>query len=340
MSQLLNLTECGIYCSAGDFYIDPWRPVQKAFISHAHSDHARSGNATYICHKHTTPILELRLGNLNNFRSVDYGESISVNGVKITFHPAGHIIGSSQIRVEHNGRVEVFSGDYKTSQDGLSTPFEPIKCHHFISESTFGLPVFKFSDTNQIATNFQDWVKRNNEKGLNSIVFAYSLGKAQRIVNLSPENVEVFVHDSIFKTNQVIQSAGISLNAYQHANEFDKLKNQGALIITPPATMDSKWLKRFEPYSTAYASGWMQIRGNKKRLAVDKGIVISDHADFQGIIEAVNATGCEKVSFTHGYADFMARHFSEKSLEATVLKTDFMGDHESQSENLVVSIPE
>jgi putative mRNA 3-end processing factor len=327
MSELLIYTSQGIYCPKGDFYIDPWKPVHKAIVSHAHADHAIYGHAFYFCHNDTKPVLKHRLGNTIHVESYDYGHKIKINDVIVSLHPAGHVIGSCQIRVEYKGYVEVFSGDFKTINDNLSMPFEPLKCNHFISESTFGLPVFNFKNTNEIENELVSWVETNKQEGMNSVIFAYSLGKAQRIAQMVSKYFNVFVHSSIYSIHNLFLSAGYNVGNVENFANFNKAIHKGVLIIMPPMLLGSNILHKADPYLTAYASGWMQIRGNKKRINVDKGLVISDHADFKGILETIAETNCEMVSFTHGYADFMSRYVSEKKgIKTTVLHTNYIGE--------------
>ncbi|HEU5054025.1 MAG TPA: DNA ligase-associated DEXH box helicase, partial [Hanamia sp.] len=204
MPNLISFTDKGLYCEAGNFYIDPWKPVDRALITHAHSDHARFGNKLYLCQRFTEPILQLRLEEVN-VETVEWGEKINMNGVSVSFHPAGHIIGSSQIRLEHKGEVWVVSGDFKTEDDGISGKFEPIKCNTFITESTFGLPIYCWKPQSEIYSGIINWINKNKETGKTSILITYSLGKAQRVIQAIKETAEnIFAHGAIFNMQQTL----------------------------------------------------------------------------------------------------------------------------------------
>jgi putative mRNA 3-end processing factor len=325
---LLEFTERGIYCSQADCYIDPWKNVHKALITHAHSDHARSGHTHYIATKDSVPVLRHRLGSFIKIQGVAYGENINVNGVKISFHPAGHIIGSAQIRLEFQGEVWVVSGDYKLENDRICTPFEPVQCHTFITESTFGLPSFKWNDQDLVFADINTWWKDNNAKGVVSVISAYSLGKAQRIIqNLDPTIGNIFTHGAIENTHEVLRKQGFDLITGQKVENTANLKSyEGSLVLAPPSALGSAWTKRFGQYEEAVVSGWMAVKGIKRRRNVERGFVLSDHADWEGLNEAIKATGAENIFVTHGYSEIFARWLSEQGYNADVVKTAFSGD--------------
>jgi putative mRNA 3-end processing factor len=331
---LLEFSDRGLYCPSGDFYIDPWRPVAHAVISHAHSDHARSGHQHYLCHHLTKPLLQLRLGN-HSYESIDWNEPVYRNGVKISLHPAGHIIGSSQIRLEYKGEVWVVSGDYKTENDGLSGAFEPVACHTFITESTFGLPVYKWQPQQFLFEQMQQWVQKNISQGTCSVIFAYSLGKAQRLLQaVAPVTNNIFVHGAVWNTQQVLQEAGIVLPTVQRVSDVvNKEAFKGAVVIAPSSAQDSPWLKRFQPYKIAVCSGWMQVRGNARRQNVDAGFALSDHADWNGLLKAVKATGAEKVFVTHGFQSVFSRYLNENGITAAEVKTEYGGEEGAREED-------
>jgi putative mRNA 3-end processing factor len=326
--NLLEFTDSGIYCAPGSFYIDPWKPVDRALITHAHSDHARFGNKHYLAHHDSIPVLRYRLGEDISVQGIGYGEQISLNGVKISFHPAGHIIGSAQIRVEHKGEVWVFSGDYKLVDDGLSVPFEPVKCHTFISESTFGLPVYKWKPQREVMMEINDWWKKNSAKGLASVLLGYSLGKAQRILyNIDTSIGPVYAHGAVENVNDLIRAQGIDLPPSKRVTpDTPKAEFRNALVLAPPSALASPWLKRFDPYSIAIASGWMRLRGARRRRAADRGFVLSDHADWDELNTAVRETGAEKVFVTHGYTAAFARWLNENGIEAYEGRTQYEGE--------------
>lgn len=330
---MLELTDKGLFCAQGNFYIDPWKPVDKAVITHAHSDHARWGNKSYLAHPLSKGVMRHRLGADLVFQGLEYGEVLQMNGVRLSLHPAGHIPGSAQVRLEHKGEVWVVSGDYKLENDGLSTPFEAIRCHTFITECTFGLPVFQWGAEEDIRQDLKQWWESNAQKGFNSIIFAYALGKAQRLLNmLDPSWGPVFVHGAIAHTNTALRSSGLALPDFEVINK-DSPKVEGACIIAPPSAMGSSWLRKFSPYRTAMASGWMNIRGTRRRRAVDKGIIMSDHADWAGLNKAVDATGANRIFATHGYTSVFVKWLKDKGLEAYELETEFDGENTESTEN-------
>jgi putative mRNA 3-end processing factor len=324
---LIEFTEKGMYVAQAGVYIDPWRGVDRAIITHGHSDHARSGSEHYLSHVQSLPILRRRIGN-QQFQGVVYGESININGVKFSLHPAGHVLGSSQVRVEYKGEIWVASGDYKLENDGVSPAFEPVNCHTFITESTFGLPVFNWQPQHTIMNEINDWWKLNKEKGMCSILLAYSLGKAQRILqHIDPSIGNVYVHGSVASMNEAYEEAGITLNKFQKPTaDLPKSAYAGALVIAPSSTENSSWMKRFEPYSTGIASGWMAMRGFRRRMSADRGFVLSDHADWAGLNKAISATGASKILVTHGYTQPFSRWLNEKGLEAHAVQTRFTGE--------------
>ena len=327
--RLIEFTDKGLYCRPGNFYIDPWRPVEKAVITHAHSDHARAGSDSYLCHHFTKPLLKLRLGE-HAIQGVEWNEPVSLNGVKVSLHPAGHIIGSSQIKVEYNGEVWVVSGDYKLEDDGLSGVFEPVKCHTFISESTFGLPIYHWKPQQQIFEDMTDWINRNKEHGKTSVLIAYSLGKAQRILQGLKETAQtIFVHGAIWNIQEVLLQAGWKLPQVERLTaDTPKELYKGGLVIAPPGAEGSPWMKRFSPYSVGVCSGWMQVRGHARRRNVDAGFALSDHADWPALLTAVHATEAEKVFVTHGFQSAFSRYLNENGIEAGEVKTEYGGEEE------------
>ena len=338
---LIDFTEKGLYCSAGNFYIDPWKPVDKAIITHAHSDHARWGSSNYLCHHYTKPILELRLGP-NSYESVDWNETINMNGVKISLHRAGHIIGSAQIRVEHKGEVWVASGDYKVDDDGLSGAFEPVKCNVFITESTFGLPIYKWKTQPEIYSNIQQWILKNQAAEKASVLIAYSLGKAQRVLQAAAAVTDkIYAHGAIWNMQETLKNAGWKLPEVKRVvPDMPKETFKGAVIIAPPSADGTAWIKRFTPYSIGVCSGWMQVRGNARRKNVDAGFVLSDHADWDGLLQAIKATEAEKVFVTHGFQAAFSRYLNETGIESAEVKTQFGNDEEEAPANVEEGVEE
>ena len=334
--NLISFTDRGLFCSQGNFYIDPWKPVDRAVITHGHSDHASFGHKYYLCHHYTKPILQLRLGD-NNYESIGWGEAVTMNGVKVSLHPAGHIIGSSQIRVEYNGEVWVVSGDYKTEDDGLSGKFEPIKCNTFITESTFGLPIYKWKPQQQIFENIINWISKNKEDGKTSVLLAYSLGKAQRVLqNIKETTQTIFAHGAIYNTQQTLINTGFNLpEVVRITPETPKELLKGTVVVAPPSADGTPWMKKFHPYSVGVCSGWMQVRGNARRRNVDAGFALSDHADWDGLLQSVKATGAEKVFVTHGFQSAFSRYLNEEGIAiAAEVKTEYGNEDEEAPPNL------
>lgn len=339
-SQLLQFTSSGIYCPDAGIYIDPWKPVDRAIITHAHSDHARFGNKHYLAHKDSEAILRLRLGDDISLQTLTYNEPLMINRIKFSLHPAGHIIGSAQVRVERNGEVWVASGDYKIQDDGFSTPFELVKCNAFITESTFGLPIYKWPSNRAAMDDILEWWKQNQIEGKASVLMGYALGKIQRLIKgLQPFPGPVFAHGAIFNVNQRLRQAGFDLPMIEYASDIEKKRFRDALILAPPSALASQWLKRFEPLSTGYCSGWMAVRGAKNRRAIDRGFVISDHADWNDLNTTVRDTGAEKVFVTHGFTDTFAKWLNEKGIEAHEVKTEY-GDEQEEMAAETVGIQE
>ncbi|MEO1536680.1 MAG: ligase-associated DNA damage response exonuclease [Pseudomonadota bacterium] len=325
--KLLSFTPRGIYCPPADVYIDPWRPVERALITHGHADHARAGMGHYLCTDEAAPVMRHRLGDIP-LQTVRYGETLNLNGVTISFHPAGHVPGSAQIRVEHKGEVWVVSGDYKLESDGISTPFEPVTCDAFITECTFGLPVFNWAPPGEVAADINAWWRKNAANGMFSICGAYSLGKAQRILAaLDPSIGPILCHGAVEGTNAVLRAQGIALpDTILVTPDLDMKSVRGAFILAPPSALGSTWAGRFRPASTAFASGWMALRGVRRRRAADRGFVMSDHADWVGLNRAIQETEASRIFVTHGYTSVFQRYLAEQGYDAGIVETEFGGD--------------
>jgi putative mRNA 3-end processing factor len=332
---LLEFSNKGIYCPPADVYIDPWRPVDKALITHGHSDHSRWGHKQYLCTHAALPAIRHRLGAQMKLQGIGYGEAVHINGVRFSFHPAGHIIGSAQIRAEYKGEVWVVSGDYKTEDDGLCTPYEVVPCHTFITECTFGLPVYKWKPQAEIFEQINQWWQQNKEEGKVSLLTCYSLGKAQRILSgLDTSIGRIYTHGAIEKTNEVIRSQGFDLppttylTAAVPANELI-----GQMILAPPSVVGSTWARRFKPISIGIASGWMTLRGARRRRSVDRGFVLSDHADWDGLNRSIQATGAERIFVTHGYTSIFKKWLQESGYWAEEVSTEYEGELSEISES-------
>ena len=327
-SGLVTLTAKGLYCPQGDFYIDPWRPVKRAVVTHAHSDHAYRGHGGYLVTKKGAGLLRLRLDPGARIETREYGEMIDMTGVKLSFHPAGHILGSAQVRIEYKGEIWVVSGDYKLMRDATCEPFEPIKCHHFITEATFALPIYRWTPTEQVFAEINGWWRRNIERGKASVLFAYALGKSQRVMSGIDESLgPIFTHGSVERLTEIYRDEGVTLPKTQYAGSVrNKKEFAGSLIIAPPSAQGSTWLRRFGPHSTGFASGWMMVRGARRQRAVDRGFVLSDHADWPELLKAIKSTEAETVYVTHGFVPELVRYLDETGVNAVPLKTQFVGD--------------
>ncbi|MCS6894984.1 MAG: ligase-associated DNA damage response exonuclease [Bacteroidia bacterium] len=321
----LHPTAYGLYCEPGDFFIDPWRPVRKALITHAHSDHARWGCGAYMTAEENVPFLRHRLGEIS-VQGLAWGEKCSINEVQVSFHPAGHIRGAGQIRLEYKGEVWVITGDYKRHPDPTTSSFEPVRAHGLISECTFGMPIYQWPAPEAVIAEIADWWSACISEGKNAVLYAYSLGKAQRLLAMLPAIGPVYVHSSIAPINRLYEAAGVRLLPWKAATEWQKEK--GILLIAPPAVQKSRWLSRFEPYEEAQASGWMTIRGRKRQKALDRGFVLSDHADFYQLMQTLRDSEVEQVIFTHGYTEMMTNLARLQGYEATYWQTAYAGENE------------
>jgi putative mRNA 3-end processing factor len=326
-ASLIQLTDNGLYCAAGGFYIDPWRPVERAVVTHAHGDHARWGSRNYLTTYAGERVLRTRMGDAAIIQAVAYGKPIDLNGVHVSLHPAGHILGSAQVRVEHHGEIWVISGDYKAGADATCAPFEPVRCHTFVTESTFGLPIYRWRAQADLFDEINRWWRANQLAGKASMLFAYALGKSQRLLaGIDPTIGPIFTHGAVERLNRDYRASGVALPATTYAAAGRGGDWSQALIIAPPSAQGTPWMRRFGTVSTGFASGWMQLRGTRRRKAVDRGFALSDHADWPGLLNAISATGAERVWVTHGYSAVLARWLSEQGLDATAISTRFEGD--------------
>ena len=328
-TDLVVATSSGLYCAAGDFYIDPWRPVARAVITHGHGDHARSGMGEY----HTTdaglPILQWRLGE-QTYHAHAYGESFQLGDARVSFHSAGHVLGSAQIRIEVSGEVWVVSGDYKRQADPTCAPFDVVRCDTFITEATFGLPVYRWPDTADIAREILSWREACAEKNEAAILYCYALGKAQRVLGELAKLTDrpVFAHGAVESGVQVYRNAGISLLETIPVGEQPRGKDfAGELVIAPPSAAGSAWLRRFRNAQQGFASGWMRIRGNRRRRNVDRGFVLSDHADWPDLLRTIRETGASRVIATHGNTDALVRVLNDEGIRTETFATDFGGEN-------------
>lgn len=327
--KLLELTDHGLYCSQGDFFIDPWKKVERALITHSHSDHARPGHFSYLAHRQSESVMKLRLGQNISIQTVEYGEIVNHNGVKISFHSAGHILGSAQIRLEYDGEIWVVSGDYKLESDNLTPEFESVSCDHFITEATFGMPVFQWKPQRYVFDEINQWWKENQEDGKASVLLGYSMGKAQRLlINIDRSIGPVFVHPAIESVNDALRFSGEKIPETENPTKnISKEICQRSLIMIPPMSLSAEWMEKFRPFSVGFASGWMQFKKARKRQTYDRGFVLSDHADWSALNQAVKMTGAENIYVTHGYNKEFSTYLCEQGYNAVELDTLF-GDEE------------
>jgi putative mRNA 3-end processing factor len=328
VSDLLTFTDRGIYCDAGGFFIDPWRPVDRALVTHGHADHARPGMGAYLATGAAAPVIRHRLGHDITLETIRYGERRDIGRVTVSYHPAGHVPGSAQIRLEHRGEVWVVSGDYKTVADGFSEPFEPVPCHAFITECTFGLPVFNWPAQDDITAAVNAWWQANRDAGRTSIIGAYALGKAQRILaSVDPAIGPILTHGAIENTNEVLRAQGLSLpETVRVTPDVTAKTHPGALVVATPSALGTTWTRRFGPSSSAFASGWMALRGVRRRRAADRGFIMSDHADWTGLNDAIRATGATRVFVTHGYTSIFRRWLESEGYDARIVATEYEGE--------------
>lgn len=324
--DLLRAHPRGLYCEAGGFFVDPWMPVDRAVVTHAHSDHAKSGCGSYLTSDTGAGPLSLRVGREASIQTVKFGEAIVVGGVRVSLHPAGHLLGSAQIRLEHCGRITVMSGDYKTDPDPTCEAFEPVRCDTFITESTFGLPVYRWPDPKKVSHEINAWWRSNAQEGVTSILYAYALGKTQRLLAMLDAGIgPILLHGSAESMTNVYRASGVELPTTLHANvENAKAYKKRAIVIAPMSANGATWVNKFRPFSGAFASGWMAVRGARRRRAVDRGFVVSDHVDWPSLIEVIHETGATRVGVTHGFTAPVVRWLREqRGLDAFVVPTRY-----------------
>lgn len=326
---MLEPTPRGLYCAAGDFYVDAWAPVERTVVTHAHSDHVAFGARRFLTSAPGAPLLRRRLGPEADITALAYGEAVALGGVRVSLHPAGHILGAAQVRLEHRGEVWVVSGDYKTAPDRTCAPWEPVRCHCFITESTFGLPIYRWPDEAEVVDDLHAWWRANREAGRTSLVLAYALGKAQRVLaGLDPAVGPILLHGAVEAMTEAYRAQGVALPPARPVSAAGADELPGALVIAPPGAEAGPWARRFGDAATAMASGWMRVRGTRRRRGVDRGFVLSDHADWPGLLSAIDATGAERVWVTHGYTDALARWLREHGREARTIATRWEGERD------------
>ncbi len=325
---MLQETPDGLFCPAGGFHVDPWGAVDRAVITHAHGDHARAGSRAYLCAAPCGPLLERRLEPGTTIETLGYGHTLRVGGVAVSFHPAGHILGSAQVRVEGEGGIWVVSGDYKRDADPTCEPFEPMSCDTFITESTFGLPIFRWDPAHDVIAELVDWWEANRAAGQASVLFCYTLGKAQRILAALAERTDrrVLVHGAMTAMTEVYRRAGIRMLATDVLVERTRQSAAGELVLAPLSARGTPWMRRLGDFSDAFASGTMRIRGMRRQRNVDRGLVLSDHADWPALLQTIAEVGASRVLSTHGYPEPLARYLQSRGIESGVIRTAWEGE--------------
>lgn len=335
MTELLQDTPRGLYCAAGDFYVDPRRPVDRAVVSHAHTDHARWGCKRYLSTTRGEQLMRMRMNPDAEFQFLDYGESVKVGGVDVSFYPAGHILGSAQVRLEHRGKVVVVTGDYKLGDDPTCKSWEPVKCHLLVTESTFGLPVYRWAPASETVQAINRWWRDSRDEGKCCVLYGYAVGKSQRLLaGLDPTIGPIYTHGAVEKGNEAYRRSGIDLHDTQYVGGIKgKHDWSGGMVLAVPSAHGTAWMRRFGRVSTAMASGWMAVRGSRRRRSVDRGFIVSDHVDWPTLLEAVDACDPETVWVTHGYSAVVARYLNEQGRRAEVLDSRPRSENEEDSED-------
>lgn len=335
MDELLQTTELGLHCPAGGFYVDPRQPVDRAVVTHAHTDHARWGCRHYLAAKPSEHLLRMRMNVDAEFQFLEYGESVTVGGVDVSFHPAGHMLGSAQVRLERRGRVAVISGDYKLGDDPTCASWQPIACDLFVTESTFGLPVYRWQPDQAITDDINQWWRKSRDDGKCCILYGYAIGKSQRLLAcLDPSIGPIYTHGAVEKGVEGYRKTGVQLPATTHVGAITgKHDWKGAMVVAVPSSHGTPWMRKFGRTSTAMASGWMAVRGARRRRSVDRGFVLSDHVDWPSLLTAVKECDPEMVWVTHGYSAAVARYLNETGREARVLEQQLRSEDDEDNED-------
>jgi putative mRNA 3-end processing factor len=322
--MLITATDQGLYCAAGDFHIDPWQPVGCAVLTHAHGDHARAGSQRYIACSDNGELLRQRLGSCA-LETRPYGEAFQLGAARVSLHPAGHILGSAQVRIEVDREVWVVTGDYKRSRDPTCAPFEPVPCDVLISEATFALPCYRWPEVHEVITEVCEWWRANQQRGIASVLFCYALGKAQRVLAELTAFTEspVYAHGAVLALTEVYRRAGIAMLPTLPVQSRRAADYAGALILAPPSAAGTPWMRRFGNAATGFCSGWMRVRGARRRRGYDRGFVLSDHADWPALLQTIRDSGARRVLLTHGYSDALVRYLREQGMDAAALRTTY-----------------
>ncbi len=323
-----------MWCAAGGFHIDPWEPVERALITHAHGDHARPGSAGYLCATPSAGLLRRRFGSDARVESVEYGRPVTIGDVRVSFHPAGHVLGSAQIRIESPEGVWVVAGDYKRVSDPTCAAFEPVRCDTFITESTFGLPIYRWDETSSVIEDIAAWWRGNGDSGRTSVLFCYTIGKAQRLLAelMRVTDRPIYVHGMMLGMIEAYREAGVAMLPVTPVIEQSPRRKSatssfaGELVLAPLSARGTPWMRRLGDVSDAFASGLMRVRGVRRQRGFDRGFVLSDHADWPALLQTIEESGARRVLATHGYAEPLARYCSERGLDSGIIRTAWEGE--------------
>jgi putative mRNA 3-end processing factor len=329
VSDLVVSTPVGLFCPAGGFHVDPWGAAERAVVTHVHADHAQPGSAAYLCTEASAPFLRRRLGEGAVVQGAAYGERLRLGDAVVSFHPAGHVLGSAQVRIEAAGQVWVLSGDYKRAPDPTCAPFEPVRSDVFVTEATFALPIYRWPEPEAVAADVMAWWERNREAGVASVLFCYAMGKAPRILAELGRLTDrpALVHGAVAEVTDLYRSQGQALLPTTRVTELPARRSYaGELVLAPLSAGGTTWMRRFGERETALASGWMRVRGARRRKGYDRGFVLSDHADWPALLRTIEEAGASRVLVTHGYTEELARFLRERGQDAEVLATPFLGE--------------
>jgi putative mRNA 3-end processing factor len=331
VDELLAEKPEGLQCAAGGFHLDPRLPVPFAVVTHAHADHVAPGCGRYLCAAPSLPLLRHRLGPETVIEGVPYGESRGAGDVRISFHPAGHVLGSAQVRIEHDGFVWVATGDYKREPDPTCAPFEPLRCDVLVTEASYALPIFRWDDPREVMRDIFEWWQGNS--GRASLLFCYVLGKAQRILAGLAELTDrpVYVHGALEPITRIYREAGVRMLPTLPVAETQKGRSfAGELVLAPITARGTTWMRRFGDAESAFASGSMRIRGQRRRRSFDRGFALSDHVDWPGLLQSIEESGARRVLATHGYREALVHYLTDRGTQAAAVglaqPTDPEGD--------------
>lgn len=333
MNELLETTPRGLYCAAGDFHIDPHQAVDRAVVTHAHTDHARWGCRRYLAAERSEHLLRMRMNDDAEFQFLPFGESIKIRGVDVSFHPAGHMLGSAQVRLEYRGKVAVVTGDYKLGKNPTCEPWQPVRCDLLVTESTFGLPVYRWDPEQTMTDSINQWWRDTRDEGRCCVLYGYAVGKSQRLIaGLDPAIGPIYTHGAVEKGTEAYRNTGVTLPPTTYVGSVEgKHDYSGAMVVAVPSAHGTPWMRRFGRIRTAMASGWMAVRGARRRRSVDRGFVVSDHVDWPSLLQAVQLCDPEMVWVTHGYTAAVARYLQENGRDARVIDSRGRGESDEDA---------